>query len=407
MIGSSISMMRRFRLSDWIAVVLLVASLAMILFALASLFLPGRSATTDSPDPPIFVAVCSVFVMLPSVGAILAIRRPANPIGWLFLVTGVGFIIGIFSTEYVGRAVTGDSSLPFIVLVDWASVWSGNLSIALAAVWIPLLFPDGHLPGPRWRLVAWAAAILTVAGTVGQAIVPDAAHGYSGQLPNPMAVSGPIGEVAAAFVSVYFPVLVVLCLLSLSSLAGRFRRSRGVERQQLKWFLFAVGFLVAALAAAAATQLEVAWVAVMLGLSSLPVAAGIAILRYRLYDIDRLVSRTIAYAAVTGGLVAVYLVANLALSAAFGALASGNSVAVAASTLIVAALFTPVRRRVQVVVDRRFDRARVDAERTTAAFSERLRDEVDIATVTVDLDGVVRSALRPASVGLWLRAHDG
>jgi hypothetical protein len=407
MIGSGMSTMRRFRLSDWIAVVLLVASLAMIVYALVSLFRPGRSATSDTPDLPIFIAVCSVFVMLPSVGAILAIRRPANPIGWLFLVTGIGFIIGIFSTEYVGRAVTGGASLPFVVLVDWVSAWSGSLSITLAAVWIPLLFPDGHLPGPRWRLVAWAAAILLVVGTLAAAILPDGAHGYAGSLPNPIAVPGPIGEVAAAVVSIYFPALVVLCLLSLASLASRFRRSLGVERQQLKWFLFAVGFLVAAVAATAVTQLEVAWVAVMLGLASLPVAAGIAILRYRLYDIDRLVSRTIAYAAVTGGLVAVYLVANLALSAAFSALSSGNSVAVAASTLIVAALFTPVRRRVQVVVDRRFDRARVDAERTTAAFSERLRDEVDIATVTADLDGIVRSALRPECVGLWLRARDG
>jgi hypothetical protein len=145
----------------------------------------------------------------------------------------------------------------------------------------------------------------------------------------------------------------------------------------------------------------------MLGLSSLPVAAGIAILRYRLYDIDRLVSRTIAYAAVTGALGVVFVVANLAFSATFSALASGNSVAVAASTLIVAALFTPVRRRVQRLVDRRFDRARVDAERTTDAFSDRLRDEVDIGTVTADLDGIVRSALSPTSVGLWLRTRDG
>ncbi len=399
--------MRQFRLSDWIAVVLLVASLAMVLFALVSLFNPGRSGMSDTPDLPIFLGVWSVFVMLPSVGAILAIRRPANPIGWLFIATALGFIIGIFSTEYVGRAGIGGASLPFVVLVDWVSAWCGNLSIILAAVWIPLLFPDGHLPGPRWRVVAWAAAILTVVGTLALAIVPDGEHGYAGTLPNPIAVSGPIGEVAAAFVNLYFPALVVLCLLSLSSLANRFHRSRGVERQQLKWFLFAVGFLVAAVAASAATQLEVAWVAVLLGLSSLPVAAGIAILRYRLYDIDRLVSRTIAYVAVTGGLVAVYLIANLALSAAFSALASGNSVAVAVSTLIIAALFTPVRRRVQVVVDRRFDRARVDGERTTAAFSERLRDEVDIATVTADLDGIVRSSLRPAYVGLWLRARGG
>jgi len=135
----------------------------------------------------------------------------------------------------------------------------------------------------------------------------------------------------------------------------------------------------------------------------LPAAAAVAILRYRLYDLDRLVSRTITYAIVTGGLILVYLAISLALTAVFESFTSGNSVVVAASTLVVAALFTPVRRRVQSIVDRRFDRARVDGERTSAAFSARLRDEVDIAAVTADLDGTVRSALRPASLGLWLR----
>jgi hypothetical protein len=144
----------------------------------------------------------------------------------------------------------------------------------------------------------------------------------------------------------------------------------------------------------------------MLGLASLPASAGIAILRYRLYDIDRLVSRTLAYALVTGGLVAVYLAVNLVLTTVLSSLASGNSVAVAASTLVVAALFTPVRRRVQHVVDRRFDRAKYDGERTSAAFSARLRDEVDISAVTTDLDATVRAAIAPASVGVWLRAGD-
>ena len=148
------------------------------------------------------------------------------------------------------------------------------------------------------------------------------------------------------------------------------------------------------------------WILFLLGLALIPVAIGIAILRYRLYDIDRLVSRSIAYAAVTGTLIVVYLLLNLGLTSAFSTMTRGDSVAVAASTLVVAALFTPVRRRIQRVVDRRFDRARYDADQTALAFASRLRDEVDLPAVTSDLDATVRAAIAPTTVGVWLRAGD-
>jgi len=195
-----------------------------------------------------------------------------------------------------------------------------------------------------------------------------------------------------------------------AAVAIRFRRRRGIEREQLKWFLAVVA--VCAIAFLVAIQQETgpiadaAFIIAFCGLVAMPIAIGVAILRYRLYEIDRIVSRTIAYALVTGGLLAVYLVVNLGLTTVFSSLASGNSVAVAASTLVVAALFTPVRRRVQRVVDRRFDRARYDGERTSAAFSERLRNEVDLAAVTSDLDRTVRSAIAPTSVAVWLRAGE-
>jgi hypothetical protein len=149
---------------------------------------------------------------------------------------------------------------------------------------------------------------------------------------------------------------------------------------------------------------ESAWIVLFSGLGLLPLATGIAILRYRLYDLDRLVSRTIAYAVVTGGLILVYLAINLGLTTVFSSFASGNSAVVAASTLAVAALFTPLRRRVQRVVDRRFDRARYDGERTSAGFSERLRNEVDIQTVSNELDTTVRRSMAPEGVGIWIRA---
>jgi hypothetical protein len=377
------------RPSSWIATGLLAASLAMVAFALVSLTIPGNSALPNRPTPAMFLAACSIFVALPSVGALLAIRRPHNPIGWLFLVCGAGFTIGIFSVEYVGWSIAFGLDLPGVVFVDWLGSWAGLLSIAVAVTWIPLVFPDGHLPSHRWRAVAWAAAALVIVVLAG-AIIPYPADGYPGQLPNPFGVSGAIGEVATLVVGLSFQAMAIVGLLALVSLVVRFRRSRDVERQQLKWFLFAVGFLVIAVIAAIITQLEGAWAVVMLGLASLPVAVGIAVLRYRLFEIDRIISRTIGWALVTGAVLSDFT--------------QGETLAVAASTLVAFALFQPLRRRVQTAVDRRFDRARYDGERTAAAFGDRLRDQVDIDAVASDLRATVDAGIRPATIGLWLRA---
>ena len=286
--------------------IILLACYAMVLFSLASVFAPGGQ---DLPDRPVilnFLAACAVFIALPGMGATLAILRPANPIGWLFLATGLGFVMSIFTVEYVSRAEFGGAALPGVVLIDWLGAWMGTVSLGLAIVWIPLLFPDGHLPGPRWRPVAWAATVFILVGGLAQAIAQDQAHGYSGRLPNPVGIGGAVGESATLAGSLYFPAMAVLGVLSLTSLAIRFRRSGGVERAQLKWFLFAVAYFVIAMLIAIATTLDVAWYAGIFGLALLPVAAAVAILRYHLYEIDRLVSRTIAYSLVTGGLILIY-----------------------------------------------------------------------------------------------------
>ena len=278
-----------------------------------------------------------------------------------------------------------------------------GLAFGLAVIWIPLLFPDGHLPGPRWRPFAWVAAVTVGAVTIAAAIAPDAQSGYSGKLLNPVGVGGPVGALAAAVNAVGLPLAAVLCLVALGSLVVRFRRARGVERQQLKWFLFAAGFLFAAILVTLATQAQAAWYALELGMAALPVAAGLAVLRYRLYEIDRIISRTVSYGFVTAILVAAYAGAILLLQGPLGTVTGGDTISVAISTLLVAALFQPVRRRIQLLVDRRFDRARFDAARTSSEFSERLRDEVDITAVTTDLDLTVRGAFRPTALGLWLR----
>ena len=395
------------RPSSWIALVFLVVSIAMVGFSLASVLVPGRDQLPDSPSALNVIVVLFAVVMLPTVGAILAILRPRNPIGWLFIACGLGFTIGIFSTEYVGRATDPASSLPAVQLIDWLGTWTGTLALGLAIVFLPLLFPDGRPPGPRWRIYGWIAAAAFGVATVASAIQPSGTPLYGGRLPNPFGVGGAVGEIATIVNQV--PVMLALGLVSLASLGVRFRRSRGIERQQLKWFLAAIGALLVTAIVGIATQVEAVWYGVIIAFAALPVSAGIAVLRYRLNEIDRIISRTIGYGLVTATLAVLFVAGVLGLQAILAQFTGGNTVAVAASTLVVAALFQPLRRRVQRVVDRRFDRARYDADRILSAFGARLRDQVELAGLEAELDTVVRQTVAPTSMGLWItrpEAHE-
>jgi len=279
--------------------------------------------------------------------------------------------------------------------------------MVMLLIGVPLFFPDGHLLSRRWRVVVWLTVAAIAATTLSKLFMPQLAG--TDQIANPIGI--PALEPGLRLLNLFSLLTAPIGFgAAVAAIVIRFRRGRGIERQQLKWFLTvagtcAIAFLIGILPLAPDVQ-NTAFLVAFCGLIAMPIAIGVAILRHRLYEIDRLVSRTIAYALVTGGLVAVYLAVNLVLTTALSTLASGNSVAVAASTLVVAALFTPARRRVQHVVDRRFDRARYDGERTSAAFSARLRDQVDISAVTTDLDATVRAAIAPASVRVWLRAGD-
>ena len=388
------------RPTAWLAITLLVVSLAMVGWSLASVIAPDRPVSSDNPSALNVVVVLFAVVMLPSVGAVLAILRPGNPIGWLFIVCGLGFTIGIFSSEYVGWATDPASGLPVAQLVDWMGTWTGPLALGLAIVFLPLLFPDGHPPGPRWRVFGWVAGVAFGVATVASAIQPSGTPLYGGRLPNPFGVSGSMGEIAGIVNQV--PVMLVLGVLSIASLGLRFRRSRDIERQQLKWFLLSVGALLVTAVVGIATQIEAVWYGVMLAFAALPVAAGLAVLRYRLYEIDRIISRTIGYAIVTVTLAAIFVGGVLGLQAILEPVTDGNTVAVAASTLVVAALFQPFRRRIQRVVDRRFDRARYDGERTLATFAARLRDQVELEAIEAELNGVVRQTVAPTASWLWI-----
>ena len=394
------------RPTTWLAVALLVLALGMVGFLFASAILPGHELLHTSvdgiADVLTIVPSLAAFVTLPTVGAVLAIQRPRNPIGWILLVGGAALISGDFSLTYVERSLQVSPPLPGYRLLDWLSPAFQTLAFPLLAVWLPLLFPDGRLPGPRWRMVGIVAAT-TLAVAVSVAFVTPHQDEYGRTLPNPTTVDGPVWELLEGATTMVTAGLIVAAVISV---IVRWRRSQGAERQQMKWLVAAVVLLATSVFTLAFQTNELGWAFAMAALAFLPIAIGIAVLRYRLYEIDRLISRTIGWAIVTALLVGAFVLLVLGSTELLQPLTGGNTLAVAGSTLIVAALFTPLRSRVQRAVDRRFDRARYDGERLLGAFGERLRDEVDLEVIRADVLATVDAAVRPASVGLWLRERD-
>jgi hypothetical protein len=344
-------------------------------------------------------AVAIVFIgAFATVGALLAWKRPANPIGWLLSAIGLESAVAVFGVflAHFPRTVTLASWLGFLYLVGF------GLSVVVV-----LLFPTGKLPSRRWRPVAWAAWAGVVAWVLGCAFAPTIVT-VSPATPNPVGATGPAGDIFKVLTAGGALLIVTTGLAAVLSLMFRYRRARVAERAQLRWLVYAGALIVVAVAASllvepvmgpgnAATNLQNALSSGAVAL--VPVAIGLAVLRYRLYDIDRIISRTVAYAIVTGLLVGVYAGPVLL---ATQVLRFRAPVAVAAATLVAAALFNPVRRRVQTRVDRRFNRARYDADQIAAAFAARLKDTVDLSSVRDDLTGIVSRALEPAHVSVWI-----
>ncbi len=340
------------------------------------------------------------------VGWLVATRESANPLGWVYL--GIGLsqagLAFVDDAAYFGL-VSSPGSIPFADVLSWVSAWIWAPGFTLLISFSVLLFPDGHLLSPRWRPVAWlaVASMLLVGGANAVASWPLRGVALLGQWGDPPGILGPIFLIGILTIP-------IVALASVGSIVVRFRRSTGQERLQLKWFTFAAIVEIAFVVASGFNLLDPTFITVFVGLliaPLLPIAIGVAILRYRLYEIDRVVSRTVGYLIVTGVLAVVFVGAVFVFTAISAPMFGDNPVAVAASTLIVAALFQPLRRRVQQAVDRRFDRARYHGERTVAAFSDRLRDEVDMTTITGDLTTTTSTVLAPTSIGLWLRESEG
>ena len=363
---------------------------------------------------------CSLVQLIPGIVAVgyallarvLIARRPDNAVAWIVGVVAVVFLLGGLTDGYLERAPDGDPLLIF-QLAGWLSLFVWNLWLpALVAIALPLLFPNGRPPSRRWYWVAWAGAGGALLGMVGLGLAP-------GEMETRPPVANPFGiERAGGLLSVVVEIgsfaSAVAVVGAGAALIVRLRRSCGVERQQLKWFAYVASMIVVGLSLATLSSLDsgstwaqlagpVGWFTalVMAGIG-IPVATAFAMLRHRLYEIDVVIHRTLVYGALTATLGVAYLASVLALQ---WLLSPGSDLAIAASTLAVAAMFRPARTRIQALVDRRFYRSRYDAQRTLEAFAARLRDEVMLDALDAELRAVVRDTVQPAHVSVWLRAR--
>jgi hypothetical protein len=352
---------------------------------------------------PYAVFSALVFVTFAVVGAVVAARRPRNPVGWFIGVGALLWATGVLSSSVYWHIAFGRSHRPAGAdFVAWLGSWTFLPAFVLLLTLVPLRFPTGAPPGRRWRAVGWAAAIAGAVGTLSIAFAPgplDSAD-FAWE-DNPLGIEG-LGLRTLAAVS--FVAVAAATLGALLSVVVRYHRARGIERLQLRWLAMAVCLLlVGAVGGSAASGWlgsGAGWIGILLGLMAVAVAVAIALLRYRLYDIDVVINRTLVYGVLTATLAGTYLASVLLLQLL---LSPSSDLAIAASTLAVAALFRPARARIQGAVDHRFYRRRYDAARTLEGFGARLRDQVELDALSSELRAVVGDTLQPAHVSLWLK----
>jgi hypothetical protein len=357
---------------------------------------------------PTTVILLTQMVSFSVVGALIASHRPENPIGWLFLAAALFYGIEIAGEEYAIYALfTNPGSLPLGAELAWLTEWIWAPGFGIILVFLPLLFPDGHPPSRRWRGVAWLGGLSICLICVLTSIVLWPERG-----PALLQLGGFGGEVEEwrSAVSDWVlrlggPMLLLAGIGAVLSLFVRFRRARGDVRQQIKWFASAAALTLAWIIVAEQQSGEIVALSGLLVIASIPIATGIAILRYRLYDIDVLINRTLVYSSLTMMLALIYFGGVATTRAIFGALTGQEQqpqLAVVVSTLVIAALFMPLRRRIQSFIDRRFYRRKYDARKTLEAFSAKLRDETDLDRLGEDLVGVVKETMQPSQISLWL-----
>ena len=417
--------MRR-RASFWLAWALGVLSVAMFVagfvFALLTLNVAdpvARTSTGGIDGLLIFLP----FLAFPIVGALVASKSPENPIGWICLTAGLFWMFIVVSDPLTAYSLARTGSAPGPVMFDALTLWSWALPLGLLGTFMVMLFPDGRLPSRRWRPLAFLSGVCDLA----HERVPDLEPGplpHRGGVRNPLGIEGQpwVQSVGSACI-----LLLALCILaSALSLIWRYRHSDMEARQQIKWLAFAASFVgVTYLSALIGGIFFVPeylftegktpiWISlifnlVLISFAGIPTAIGIAVMKYRLYDIDILINRTLVYGSLTATLAALYFGGVVATQAVFRTLTGQEQqpqLAIVISTLAIAALFGPLRRRIQNVIDRRFYRRKYDAARILGDFGARLREDVDLQTLNDDLLEVVRETVQPAHVSLWLRDRE-
>ena len=389
----------------------ILALLALALEAAAGVLIVRDMAATDVAVGSNGVSVIILGASFPVVGWLIASRRRENRIGWMFLAAGVMFALVTFSGAHAQYGlVVEPGSLPLAEVTAWLSTLAWVPAYTLLILLL-LFFPDGRLPSRRWRPITWIAAVSAFLMLVPSAIAEWPYRGLA-LLTGVSPATGeplldPALDTANLLQGVGSALSLIVALAGAGALVIRFRRSVGTEHQQIKWFATAAIVELAVFLPMGVGGVELptpfdALVA-MIAAPLIPIAIGVAILRYRLYEIDRIISRTIGWALTTGVIVAVFAGIVIGLEGILSRVTGGNTVAVAASTLVAAAIFQPLRRRVQGAVDHRFNRARYDAQRTVDGFAERLRNEVDLATLRSALVRTADDAVRPVNSSVWLR----
>jgi hypothetical protein len=391
------------RAAAWLAWVICALSLVLTVLSLWLLIL-----NLSHPNVPVYLYWAEDTLLAAgysTVGAVVASRRPGNPVGWVLCSIGLSWGVAHFTSEYAAYALlAAPGSLPAGEATAWIYSWVWVPGLGLI-VFLPLLFPSGRLPSPRWRPIAWLSVLLAGAGAIMASFSPGPGVGFS--IRNPFGIES-LPNLNEQLQALMFALIFVASV----SLVVRLHHARGVERQQIKWVAYA-GALGGGASLPTYTVLEavdlrwlhlVGYVPALVGIVGVPTAVGIAITRYRLYEIDLLINRTLVYGTLTVTLIALYFCGIVVSQRAFVLLTGEKStLAVVASTLLIAALFTPFRRLIQGFIDRRFYRSKYDARKALEALSAQLRNETDLEALSDNLVGVVRETMQPAHVSLWLR----
>jgi hypothetical protein len=397
------------RAASYLAWSLCALCMALAVASLILALLNGRTLGElfSMTSGPSLVTLATLIVSFSVVGALIASHRSENLIGWIFLAAALCYGLLSAGDEYAIYALlTNPGSLPLGAEASWLGQWIWAPGLGLILVFLPLLFPDGRPPSRRWRPVAWLGGLSIGLAVVSSTILLWPERGPALLLGD----ESPSRVLDVVLLFAALPMLLLAGLGAVISLLVRFRRARGDERQQIKWFASAATLTLVWIIVFGQSTLGLPGVIVALSsllvIPSIPIATGIAILRYRLYDIDFIVNRTLVYAILTTALAAIYFGGVTATQALFRALTGQEEqpqLAIVVSTLAIAALFMPLRRRIQSFIDRRFYRRKYDARKTLEAFSAKLRDETDLDALSDDLVGVVRETMQPTHASLWLR----